>query len=151
MNQQTISVSGAVISHHAAMRVLNAVVEQATALQASVCAAVVCPAARLVGFVCMDGSFGLAAELAQKKARCAASLGISPDQVEQQLDSEDPRVKQGLNRHADFILIRGGLPIVDQGQLIGAVGVSGSSEAIDLQCAQAGYSSLGINESPGSF
>jgi uncharacterized protein GlcG (DUF336 family) len=38
----------------------------------------------------------------------------------------------------------GGLPIVEQGVLIGGIGVSGASEAQDEAIAQAGLAALGL-------
>jgi glc operon protein GlcG len=44
------------------------------------------------------------------------------------------------------VLLEGGIPIVYQGQVIGAVGVSGASSAQDAQVAEAGARALGFDQ-----
>ena len=43
----------------------------------------------------------------------------------------------------DRILIQGGLPLVHQGECVGAIGVSGVQSHEDEQIAQAGVTALG--------
>jgi len=45
-----------------------------------------------------------------------------------------------------FVAFGGGLPIVDNGELTGAVGVSGGSEAQDEEIAKAGLAAIGMNK-----
>ncbi len=132
----------AVITHGAALRVLAATVAHAEKLGIRINVAVVDSAGRLAGFVRMPGSFGMSIEMACKKARCAAGLGAEPEIVEQIVAHEAPRVGEGLMLHPDFTLIRGGLPLRIEGELIGAVGVSGGSEDQDVACAQAGVAAI---------
>lgn len=144
MTQVSHSVSRAVISSSSALIAINAVLAKADALGIKICVAVVDSSALLAGFLRMPGAFLISAEIAQKKARCAASLGFPPEVGEQILASEAPRVREGLMAHPDFIQIHGGLPLYEGAILIGAIGVSGASEAQDLECAQAGVKALGL-------
>lgn len=130
------------ICQRATQLVIMAAARKADELGANMSIAVVDNSARLVGFLKMDGAFLISSEIAQKKARCAASLGFDPDAGDDVLKNEHPRVREGLLAHPDYIEIRGGLPIIEQGHLIGAIGVSGGSEAEDLACAVAGVSAL---------
>ncbi len=132
----------AVITHDAALRVLAAAVGQAQSIGIRVNVAVVDTAGRLAGFVRMPGAFLVSIDMACRKARSAAGLGIEPELAEQILAHEDRRVREGLMQHPDFSLIRGGLPLRIDGELIGAIGVSGGSESQDAACAQAGVAAI---------
>jgi uncharacterized protein GlcG (DUF336 family) len=132
----------AVITQQAALKALAAASDKAEALGARVNIAVVDSSGLLAGFVRMPGAFLMSIDMAQKKARCAAGLGFEADVTDQILAHEPPRVREGLLSHPDFTLIRGGLPIRIAGQLIGAIGVSGGSEAQDVACAQAGLEAV---------
>jgi uncharacterized protein GlcG (DUF336 family) len=97
--------------------------------------------------VCGRGrAFLISGDLATQKANSVAAIGIPPDTIEEVLTQEAPRVREGLV-HRGFVLIRGGQPLHFGGQLIGAVGVSGGSEAQDVECAQAGVAALNGNSS----
>ncbi|MBN3825238.1 heme-binding protein, partial [Burkholderia sp. Ac-20384] len=50
----------------------------------------------------------------------------------------------GLVLRPRFVAFGGGLPIVDDGALIGGIGVSGGSEAQDESCARAGLDAAGV-------
>jgi len=42
-------------------------------------------------------------------------------------------------------MLGGGLPIILNGECVGAVGVSGASQAEDIACAEAALATLGAN------
>jgi len=48
----------------------------------------------------------------------------------------------GVPKTKGLMIARGGLPIVAAGTIFGGIGVSGSSEEIDEQCAQAGLDAI---------
>lgn len=141
MSKSPIAVSQSVIHHAAAMRVVQAAIAHAESLGICVCVAVVDSSARLAGFVRMPGAFLIAGDLAIKKASGAAAIGIPPDAVEQVLAQEAPRVREGIVL-SGLNMIHGGLPLRVNEALIGAVGVSGGTEAQDVACAQAGVAAL---------
>lgn len=140
--QAETHVAQAVISHHAALRAVSAALHQAERIGVRVNVAVVDSAGHLAGFARMPGSFLMSIDMACKKAKSAAGLGIEPELAEQILAHEAARVREGLMPVADFTLIRGGLPIRIDGTLIGAIGVSGGSESQDVACAQAGVAAV---------
>jgi uncharacterized protein GlcG (DUF336 family) len=51
-------------------------------------------------------------------------------------------VREGIVLRPRFVAFGGGLPIVEAGARIGAIGVSGGSEEQDQQIAQAGLDAL---------
>lgn len=141
--QRPHSVQQAVIHHAAAMRVMQAAVARAEALGIRVCVAVLDSAGTLAGFVRMPGAFLVSGEVALRKARSAAAIGVPAEIAEELLAYEAPRVREGL-LHTGFTLIRGGVPLHEGEVLIGAVGVSGGSEAQDVECAQAAAAALAM-------
>ncbi len=104
--------------------------------------AIVDEGAHLLAFARMDGAKLSSVEVALTKARSAAlrraPTGPTP--------SGDPTVMNslGLALASDDRLtcLRGGLPLVVDGQCVGAVGVSGGPEADDVAVAQAGVEAL---------
>lgn len=141
MNPNPISVTQSVIHHGAALRVLHGALDKAEALGIQVCVAVVDSAGRQVAFARMPGAFLISGDIAQNKARSTAAIGVPADLIEQALAQEAPRVREGIVL-SGLSLIRGGMPLHDGPALIGAVGVSGGSEAQDVDCALAGVAAL---------
>lgn len=130
------------ITLDAALRGLQAAIRCAESLGIRICAAVVDGSGQPVGFLRMPGAFLVASELCQKKARTAVGFGLEPEILEEALTQEATRVREGLLLLADFTLIRGGRPIRADGNLIGAIGVSGGSEEEDALCAEAGLAAI---------
>ena len=92
----------------------------------------------------MDGAAPISATICQEKAKCSA-LSTKPSKVFEDM------IKNGRNGFlsiSNFVgLLEGGLPIVYEGQVVGAVGVSGvqshhaaaiAQHAIDKFLAQTG-------------
>jgi len=149
MNEELLGISVAqrVIHQSAVLRLLGAVVNYACSVDIRVSVAVVDTAGLLAGFVRMNSAFLVSERLARTKARCATGLGMAPDAAEKILASEAPRVRNALMMQPDFVLIRGGMPILDMEILIGGIGVSGASEAQDVACALVGLKVLGAEDS----
>ena len=138
-----ISINRPVIHHAAAQRVAAAAIAKAEALGINVCVAVVDSAARLVAYLRMPNAFLISDEVSVAKAKSVASAaGLPADVLDAALTGEGPWVREGLLNIPGFTLIRGALPLRDGAALIGAVGVSGGSEAQDLLCAEAAVAAL---------
>ena len=56
-----------------------------------------------------------------------------------------PQLREGIVHRDRLVIFGGGLPIVSDGQVIGAIGVSGGSEEQDGVCAKAGLERLGLS------
>lgn len=140
--KEALSAVQAVITHRGAMNAVEGALSKAEELKVRINVAVVDSGGNLAGFARMPGSFLVSIGMCQQKARSAAGLGIAPDLAEQILQQEAPRVREGLLGCDGFSLIGGGLPLFADGALIGGIGVSGGSEAQDIQCAQAGAAAI---------
>lgn len=141
MSDSPVAVMRPVIHHASALRVVRAALVKAEQLEIEVCIAVVDSSGRLVCFCGMPSAFLISTQLAQDKARAVASLGVSIEDIEILLANEAPRVRDGLVQ-LGVTTIRGGLPLRHDNAVIGAIGVSGGSEAQDVQCAEAGAAAL---------
>ena len=120
---------------------------KAEALGINVCVAVVDSSARLVAYLRMPQAFLISDGMSVAKARSVASAaGLSAEVLEGALGNEGAWVREGLLNVPGFTLIRGALPLRDtthpEHPLIGAVGVSGGSEAQDILCAEAAVAAL---------
>ena len=89
----------------------------------------------------LDGAAPVSAEIAVAKARTAA-LG------RRETKAYEDMINQGRTAFLSAPLLQGmlegGVPIVKDGQVIGAVGVSGVKSSEDAQIAKAGIAALGL-------
>ncbi|OBS31336.1 heme-degrading [Tepidimonas fonticaldi] len=89
----------------------------------------------------LDGAAPISAHIAPAKARTAA-LGRRESKVYEDV------INQGrtsfLSAPTLEGLLEGGVPIIHEGEVIGAVGVSGVKSSEDAQIARAGIAALGL-------
>jgi glc operon protein GlcG len=78
--------------------------------------------------------------LAPLKAQTALAFGTSTATLAERVANNPVRAQSFLA--AGFTLLGGGLPITDNGQVIGAIGVGGGSPEQDAQVAEAGLAAL---------
>ncbi|WCE32061.1 GlcG/HbpS family heme-binding protein [Vibrio sp. SCSIO 43137] len=76
-------------------------------------------------------------QISADKAYTAVSFGFSTQEWNERLKHK-PSLLQGLSQQKRMVLFGGGLPVCSEGELLGAVGVSGASEEQDAACAKAG-------------
>jgi uncharacterized protein GlcG (DUF336 family) len=87
----------------------------------------------------MDGAGPISAEVAMGKARTSAATR-RPTKFWEDRTKERPAF---LTFPSGGVLFQGGLPIMHQGECVGAIGVSGVQSHEDEQIAQAGVAALG--------
>ncbi len=120
------------ISLEQARRVLETAERQAGALHAPSSIAVADTSGDLVLFEQMDGARQAGITLSMGKARTAARYRATTDTLESKINGG-----RGAAITAGFVQMRGGVPIVAAGRIIGAVGVSGVDNNNDVQVATA--------------
>jgi uncharacterized protein GlcG (DUF336 family) len=98
----------------------------------------------LAAFLRMPGAPLHSVDIAIDKAYTAVSFGLPTHQWTDVLQSHSVAVQQGLVLRPRFVAFGGGLPIVEGTERIGAIGVSGGSEAQDQAIAQAALDALGL-------
>jgi uncharacterized protein GlcG (DUF336 family) len=89
----------------------------------------------------LDGAAPVSAHIAPAKARTAA-LGRRESKIYEDMINNG-RVSFARAPERDGML-EGGVPIVVNGEVVGAVGVSGVKSAEDAQIAKAGIAALGL-------
>jgi glc operon protein GlcG len=102
--------------------------------------AVVGRAGDLKAFARMDGASMLSGEAASRKVCTVAMTGMSTQEFGSILKSEmsdEPELFHGMIGIEGIIAFAGGVPIRLDGQLIGAVAVSGGTSAQDQEIAEA--------------
>ena len=128
-----------VLSIDDARRIALAAETEATRNSWAVSIAVVDDGGHLLWFQRLDGASPISAQIAQAKAQTAA-LG------RRESKGYEDMINQGrvsfLSAPGLEGMLEGGVPIVVDGQYLGAVGVSGVKSGEDAQIAKAGISAL---------
>ena len=121
---------------------------EAVKLGTQMCIAIVDSGANLKAFFRMDDAWVGSIDVAVKKARTAVFFGMPTGAIGKL--SQPGGSLFGIERSNEgLITFPGGLPIVDEnGVLVGAIGVSGSSVENDEAVAKAGVTILGSAELP---
>ncbi len=119
----------------AALGLAVAARDHAVAEGRKVAIAVADNAGNMMAFIRVDGAPAACASIARDKACTAANFGVSTREMAEGLAHEAPRVMAGLVTCDGLAFFGGGVPVVIDGETVGAVGVSGSSEAGDEACA----------------
>jgi glc operon protein GlcG len=105
-----------------------------------VAVAVVDPSGNLVYYEKIDNTQLGSAVVAIDKARSAA-LFKRPTKALQDAFASGPEGARVLALHG-ATPIEGGIPLLAEGKIVGAIGVSGATSAQDAQCAKAGADTL---------
>ncbi|UCG96581.1 MAG: heme-binding protein [Burkholderiales bacterium] len=119
-------------------RVMDAAIAEARKNSWSVAIAIVDDGGHLLQFVRLDGTPPVSAYIAPEKAR-AAALGRRETKIYEDM------INQGRSAFLSAPLqgmLEGGVPILVDGQVVGAVGVSGVKSSEDAQVAKVGVAAL---------
>ena len=131
------------ITAQAASAACAAAVAHAEALGSRVNVAVTDASGVLAGFLRMPGAFLHSVDIAIDKAYTAASFGV-PTAEFMGLLRGDAALEVGMPHRPRLVVFGGGLPVVEAGERIGGIGVSGGSAAQDEACARAGLAALNL-------
>ena len=126
---------GPAISLERAQAAIDAAVAESKKRDWKMNVAVVDPGGHLVAFQRMDGAMLAAVQIAEHKARAAATFRRETKVF------EDAVNLMHLNYVLAFdgvIASRGGIPLIENGAIIGAIGVSGGTDSQDGIISQAG-------------
>lgn len=126
------------VSADGAQAAIAAALVEARKQQLNVSIAVVDASGYLVAFHRMDAAPFVSVELASGKARTAALFRRPSKAAEELATTRTPFIAiEGLKGS-----IEGGVPVVVNGEVVGAVGVSGATSAQDASVAAAGSSAV---------
>jgi uncharacterized protein GlcG (DUF336 family) len=91
----------------------------------------------LKAFSRMDAAPLIAINASRKKATTAVGFGIPTGAAWHDFIKDDPILSKGVQSLDEFTLLGGGLPIRVNGEVVGAIGVSGGHYSQDEACAHA--------------
>lgn len=123
-------------------KILSAAQAEAEAHNWAVTIAVVDDGGHLLGLHRLDGAPTLSAQLAPAKAKTSVLSGRESKFFEENLNGG--RTSFLSISPMSGALLEGGVPLIVNGQVIGAVGVSGVQSHEDAQVARAGIATLAL-------
>lgn len=135
---------GAAIGVDTARKLADAALAEGKKNGWTVAAAVVDTAGDLVFFERMDNTQAASVIVAQDKARSAARFKRPTKALEDALVGG----RQAILGLPGAVPLEGGIPIVIDGKIVGAIGVSGGTSPQDGVCAQAALDTLGKAPAP---
>ncbi|MFD1861040.1 heme-binding protein [Aeromicrobium camelliae] len=118
---------------------LDAASDEAIRNDVTQCFAVTDPSGHLIAFRRMDGAGLVSIDTAIGKARTAAHLGKASREFEELIDDGKP----AMLSTPGLVPLRGGLPVIVAGEVVGALGVSGATGDIDERIAAAAITRAG--------
>jgi uncharacterized protein GlcG (DUF336 family) len=127
------------VSLEAAQSAIETVLAEAMARGVGVVVAVAAPSGDLVALVRMDGVPPLAAESAMRKCRTVALTWRSTASFAASLKGDletEPEFFHGMHHVRELMTVGGGVPILVDGRMAGAVAVSGASTDDDIALAE---------------
>jgi uncharacterized protein GlcG (DUF336 family) len=131
---------GPSISLETAKKVAAAALAEARKNNWTMAVAIVDPGGYLVYYEKMDNTQLAGAKVSMDKARSAALFKRPTKVMQEMLASGGAGVR--VLRLRGAIPVEGGLPLISEGKIIGAIGLSGDSSENDGRCAQAGADTL---------
>ena len=106
------------------------------------CIAVADEGGNLKAFLRMDGAPGSPSRSRRTRRYTAASFGM-PTHAWYDFIKDDPPLLHGITHTPRLIIFGGGFPIVLDGEMVGAIGVSGGHYTQDMECARAALQAIG--------
>ena len=131
---------GPSITTEAAKRVAAAALTEARRNNWTVAAAIVDPAGELVYFERIDNTQYGSNDVALEKARTSARFKRPTKEFEDLIAGGGSGLRMLAVRFA--LPVTGGVPIIVNGAIVGAIGISGGSNVQDGQCANVGAAAL---------
>lgn len=126
-----------------AHRAVAAAAGKATELGLRMCIAVTDEAGDLKAFSRMDGAPKLSIDIAVNKAYTSVGFGMATHQWWDFIKEDGPLLN-GITQTPRLIVFGGGYPIVEGGNVIGGIGLSGGHYSQDMEVAKAALSAIGL-------
>ncbi|HEX2566324.1 MAG TPA: heme-binding protein [Burkholderiales bacterium] len=125
------------LTHEGALKMLRAAVAKALEMKQPQCIAITDDGGHLLAFVRMDGAKVLSIDSSLKKAMTAASSRVPTGQVHASVETKLAHATGGKLTN-----LLGGVPIVVDGHVIGAIGVGSGTGEQDFEVAKAALAAL---------
>ena len=126
-----------------AQSILSAAEEKATEMGQPMNIAVMDAGRNLVAFHRMDGAWVASTDIAIDKAFTSAGRGLTTRKIGEMAQPGQPLFGINTTNGGRIVIFAGGVPLVRDGDVVGAVGVSGGSVDQDEEVAEAGVAAFG--------
>lgn len=129
------------LTTQAALQLCSAAINHAEQIDIHICITVVDTSGRSLASIAMNKAPLLSQAISHKKAITSISFGIPSKEWQTRLAQRNNTLL-ALQSEPDFTFLGGGLPISLEGNIVGAIGISGGSEQQDIDCANAAITNL---------
>ena len=119
------------LTQEGALKILNAAIQKADEMGQPQCIAVVDDGGHLLAFVRMDGAKVMSIDSSTRKAMTASSSRVPTSGV-----SKDNELKLAHATSGKLTNLKGGLPIIIDGHVVGGIGVGSGTGEQDLEVAK---------------
>ena len=131
------------LSSEASRLMIDAAVAQARKLSVPITVVAVDESGVTKEMLRMDGAPLVSVQTAINKAYAAAAIGMPPDDFYAAIESDEAAVAE-FGTRPGLALIAGGLPVLSDGKVAGAIGVAGAMTAAeDRRIAEAAMTRVG--------
>jgi uncharacterized protein GlcG (DUF336 family) len=132
-----------VITLEEAQRILSAAEDKARQMGQPMNIAVMDAGRNLVAFHRMDGAWVASTDIAIDKAFTSAGRGLTTRKIGEMAQPGQPLFGINTTNGGRIVIFAGGVPLTRDGEVIGAIGVSGGTVDEDEEVAEAGVAALG--------
>ncbi len=126
-----------------AQRIISAAEAKARQMGQPMNIAVMDAGRNLVAFHRMDGAWVASTDIAIDKAFTSAGRGLTTRKIGEMGQPGQPLFGINTTNGGRIVIFAGGLPLMRDGEVIGAIGVSGGTVDEDEEVAEAGVAVLG--------
>lgn len=127
-----------------ALKLAHTAIDMAKTRDLNICVAVIGAAGELLVFLRSDDVIFAAETLCQQKAKTALRFRKSTQGLFERT-LECGFLKAGFSNQPDIMLIPGGFPVFEQGECIGAIGISGAMAEEDADIALQAITQVGLS------
>jgi uncharacterized protein GlcG (DUF336 family) len=132
-----------VITLEEALRIISAAEEKAGQMGQPMNIAVMDAGRNLLAFHRMDGAWVASTDIAIDKAFTSAGRGLTTRKIGEMAQPGQPLFGINTTNGGRIVIFAGGIPLMRDGEVIGAIGVSGGTVDEDEEVAEAGVAALG--------
>jgi glc operon protein GlcG len=125
------------LSYDGAVAILQAAIAEASRMKVPQCISIVDSGGHLLAFARMDGAFSMSMQTSLMKAKTAAAYGDATGNIPPGVD-----IKLAIATRGERINLPGGLPVIINGHVVGAIGVGSGTGEQDRQVATAALKSI---------
>ena len=126
-----------------AQGIISAAEEKARQMGQPMNIAVMDAGRNLVAFHRMDGAWVASTDIAIDKAFTSAGRGLTTRKIGEMAQPGQPLFGINTTNGGRIVIFAGGVPLMRDGEVIGAIGVSGGTVDEDEEVAEAGVAALG--------